>query len=186
MAGTRRAPTRGPRVRAGRTRQRTPIPAVVRGGGQLPWGQARGVQVAAVAGCHGGAGASTLSVLCEPAVDLGVVRDWQRFDPGLPADMPLLLVTRGTAQGALAAVDAVAAASRIRPVRGVVVVGDGPYPEPREARARLSLLAGRVASLVRLPYVAAWRYCDEPDRHRLPAGVVRAVDEVRMLIEWGV
>jgi hypothetical protein len=40
--------------------------------------------------------------------------------------------------------------------------------------------------VVRLPYVAAWRYCDEPDRHGLPAGVSRAVAEIRMLIEWGV
>jgi hypothetical protein len=123
-----------------------------------------------VAGCHGGAGTTTLAQLVG-AYDVGVWRP-QR------TPYPVVLVARGTVHGA----DRAAMSVRATLVAGVlpaavVVVADGPWPEPRLTRLRLHLLSGLVPVMVRLPYVTAWRYLDEPVRYP-PTKVRRALDRL--------
>src|SRR3954451_6060040 len=90
-----------------------------------------------VAGCHGGAGTTTLAQLVG-AYDIGVWRPQ-------PTPYPVVLVARGTVQGADRAAGCVRAtlAAGVVPA-AVVVVGDGPWPEPRLTRLRLHLLSGLV------------------------------------------
>ena len=121
-------------------------------------------------GAHGGAGVSTLVRLLAPAaVDLGAPRDWQ----------PVGVVTGCTVAATGQAVYQVAAAERagIAP-RLLLVVGDG-WPVPRAARARLRLLSARVGRIVRVPYVPAWRYVEQPDPAHLPRAVELALAAVR-------
>src|SRR5262245_3112683 len=107
--------------------------------------------------CHGGAGTTTL------AAHLGAA---QAAGPISPASLTaaggraVIVVTRGTAAGsrlAVEAVNALRAASASKIV--VAVVGDGPWPEPLAARARLRALAGHVP-VVPVPYIARWRFED--------------------------
>jgi hypothetical protein len=137
---------------------------------------------AAVVACHGGAGASTLVRMLapDPALDLALVRHWADFRRRWHL-YPLVLVTRGTAAGAGAAVSAVAAAGAAGARPAVLaVVGDGPWPQPAAARARLRLLGPRVGAVVRIPYVTRWRYLDDPlDDGPLPDRVAAAVAAVR-------
>ena len=95
-----------------------------------------------------------------------------------PTPYPVVLVARSTVQGADRAAGSVRAtlAAGVVPA-AVVVVGDGPWPEPRLTRLRLHLLSGLVPAVVRLPYVIAWRYLDEPVRYP-PAKVRRALDQL--------
>jgi hypothetical protein len=128
-----------------------------------------------VSGCHGGAGATTLAQLVG-AYDIGVWRPQ-------PTAYPVVLVARGTVQGATRATWSVrtSLAAGVMPA-AVVIVADGPWPEPRLARLRLHLLSGLVPALVRLPFVTAWRYLDEPARHP-PARVRRALDRLCMALQ---
>jgi hypothetical protein len=64
----------------------------------------------------------------------------------------------------------------------LVVVGDGPWPEPRLAALRLRLLGGVVPAIVRLPYVTRWRYVDDPVADPVPRRVVRTLDQIRSAI----
>lgn len=135
-----------------------------------------------VVGCQGGVGVTTLCGLLGPsASDAGtrVPRDL--------ASHPWVLVTRSTALGAHRAVRAVAAAreSGATPA-AVAVVGDGPWPHPRAARTRLRMLQPRVGAVARVPYVAWWRYVDDPRDHPVPAGVTRAVARICAAVDESV
>ena len=135
----------------------------------------------AVVACHGGAGASTVARLLEPAMDLAWVRDWVDYAARWQRHMvPLVLVARGTAAGTAAATETLAGAvgAGLRPAVLVVVV-DGPWPEPRAARARIRLMAGRVGAVVRLPYVPRWRYVEDPLAEPIPNKIAAAVDAIR-------
>jgi hypothetical protein len=127
-----------------------------------------------VAGCHGGAGTTTLAQLVG-AYDVGL---WQPR----PTPYPVVTVARGTAQGAARAAWLIrtALAVRLVPV-ALVIVGDGPWPEPRLARLRLHMLNGQVPALVRLPYVPSWRYLDDPARHP-PKRMLRALERLRVAV----
>ncbi|WP_248832498.1 hypothetical protein [Frankia sp. Mgl5] len=132
-------------------------------------------------GCHGGAGTTTLARLLEPAVDLSLVTDWGRAHL---RRWPTVLVTRGTAQAAQVAVDTVAAARAAGVVpRVLVVVGDGPWPEPQAVTARVRLLADRVGTVVRLPYVPRWRYVDDPLAEPLAPAITVAVERIHRALE---
>ncbi|WP_239382024.1 hypothetical protein [Frankia sp. CIT1] len=123
-----------------------------------------------VAGCHGGAGATTVATLLQPAIDIGVVADWPRYAASRGfAGRPLVLVARGTVQAVTVAgrVTAAANAAQVHPA-GLVVVADGPLPEPRGVTQRLRLLAAHTP-VHRLPYVTRWRYVTDPLHGGIPA-----------------
>ncbi|WP_386778802.1 hypothetical protein [Longispora fulva] len=126
-----------------------------------------------VHGCHGGAGASTLARLLElPDLPTG----WAP-----PPQARLLLVARGTPYGSRAAVS-VLAALRAQPslaALALVVVGDGPWPEPMTATRRLVTLGPLVPAVVRVPFVGRWRYLDDPLSARIPRAVTSALARIR-------
>lgn len=133
-----------------------------------------------VCGAHGGAGATTVTKLLAPAaVDTArhVVT---------PDDRPLLVVARLTAAGTKAAgetVRAALAAGHYRPL--IVAVADGPWPEPNPARARLAMLdKDTIRGIVRIPYVPAWRYVDDPltDKVPMPRRVQQALAQIQRMI----
>jgi hypothetical protein len=124
--------------------------------------------------CHGGAGTTTLAALIGAAHEAGPISPASLT---AAAGRAVVAVTRGTAAGSRLAADAANAlraggASKIV----VAVVGDGPWPEPLAARARLRALAGHVP-VVRVPYIARWRFEDEPSV--VPARYERALGRLR-------
>ncbi|MFC0037214.1 hypothetical protein [Actinomadura rayongensis] len=134
-------------------------------------------------GAHGGAGTSTLAALLPPSWDLGSIGGL------LPGEDPvaracgrrLVIVSRNTVAAAWHATRAVTAAdpdprAPTRQVAALVVVADGAGPEPRDATARFSLLAGRVRRTVRVPFVPALRSVDDPGRVDLPVRARAALD----------
>lgn len=137
-----------------------------------------GGELVAVVGCHGGAGTTTLARLLYPALDLSLVGDWPGFSRRW-ATYPTLLVARGTAAGTARAMETVAAAGTagVRPA-ALVVVGDGPWPTPQAARARLRLMADRVGAVVLMPYVGRWRYLDDPLEDAVPRKVATVVTQI--------
>jgi hypothetical protein len=145
---------------------------------RVPAGQAAPARVA-VAGAHGGAGASTLAALLAPAWDLGTVRPRPLVRPLPP--VPLVLAARCTAGSAARAVAAVRElAGQGTPVAVLAVTSDG-LPEPAEAAYRFRVLEGRVGGLVRVPFIPALRVCCDPRQARLPRSALRALDEIRSL-----
>jgi hypothetical protein len=154
-----------------------------------------------IAGAHGGAGTTTLAALLRLAlgrtaagIRLGV-HDMPAIPDADPAQLagagwlprprpgvPLIIVARGTAEGARRAVLAVTALERgrIRPV-AVAVVADGAGPEPRQAAQRLDQLAGRAGPLVRVPFAAALRAGASPGRARLSRRLDLALDDLTAL-----
>ena len=129
-----------------------------------------------VLGAVGGAGVSTLVRLLGPfAVDVG--RQLTR-----PDGRPLLIVTDSTARGLYAATAAVRAAlnaGHIAPL--VAIVGDGPWPAARQARARRRMLDDRslTSVVVDVPYVTGWREHDDPlTTAAVPAALRRAVEQL--------
>lgn len=136
-----------------------------------------------VAGAHGGAGTTTLAVLLGAVWDMGAVLD---ADPAFPPvrshGRPLLVVCRGTvpaARQATAALTALEAGGE--KVTALVVVSDGAGSEPRDATARLGLLAGKAGAIVRVPFVPALRLVDDPLSVALPSRMRRALAELRDL-----
>lgn len=131
-----------------------------------------------LAGAHGGAATTTLAVLLAPAWDMGAVG--APADGGLwPCGRPVVLAARGTvaAAGRAAAVVTELAAAGV-PVAALVVTGDG-LPEPAEARYRFRVLAGRVGTVVRMPFIPALRVAGSPAQVRLPRRARRALAEIR-------
>ena len=129
-----------------------------------------------VLGAVGGAGVSTLVRLLGPfAVDVG--RQLTR-----PDGRPLLIVTDATARGlyaATSAVQAARAAGHVVPL--VAIVGDGPWPAARQARARRRMLDDRslTSVVVDVPYVTGWREHDDPlTTATIPPALRRAVEQL--------
>jgi hypothetical protein len=133
-----------------------------------------------VAGAHGGAGASTLAALLNPAWDVGVIlRPGQECPQVRIGSRALLLVARNTALGAARAVATVAAlANQGVGVAAVAVVSDG-LPDPAPASYRFKLLSPRVGAVVRIPYLPMLRAADEPAPADLPRRVRNALALLR-------
>lgn len=122
-----------------------------------------------VAGCHGGAGTTTLARL------LG--RTFSTFDvqfagltyPPNPNGAPLVLVTRNHVDGSRQATEMVNRLQRFQVIPlVVVVVADGPWPDPPITKVRLRMLEPLVPRIVRIPFVTQWRY---HDTDVAPAGI---------------
>jgi hypothetical protein len=136
----------------------------------------------AVAGAHGGAGATTLATLLGADPDLGVVprhsRDWVAVRV---QGRPLVLVTRNTvtaAASATAAINAIESADGR--VAVLAIVNDG-MPTPKSAAYRFEALAPRVSGVVRIPFIAALRVADDLDGVVRPRPARRALAELRVL-----
>jgi hypothetical protein len=134
-----------------------------------------------LAGAHGGAGVSTLAALLRPAWDMGVIRASAHDGTLRPCGRPVVLVTRNTVAAAGRAVTAMTAITGTGArVAVLVVVSDG-LPEPAEARYRFRVLEGRVAAVVRMPFVPAFRLDGGPPEVDLPRRARRALAEIRAL-----
>jgi hypothetical protein len=133
----------------------------------------------AVAGAHGGAGASTLAALLAPAWDLGPVRAGASRLP-LPG-VPVVLAVRCTVSAAAAAVAAVRLLDAHGAAAVVLVVTSDGLPEPAEAAYRFRVLEGRVAAVVRVPFIPALRAAGDPRLVRLPRRAAGALSLIRSL-----
>lgn len=134
-----------------------------------------------LAGAHGGAGTSTLAALLGSAWDTGVVSGPAAGGLRL-GGQPVVLATRNAVAAAGRAVAAASAVARAGGwVTVLVVVSDG-LPEPAEARYRFRVLEGRVGSVVRMPFVPAFRVTADPSRVDLPRRARRALAEIRAII----
>lgn len=130
-----------------------------------------------VGGCHGGAGVTTLARMLDRAVDVGVAMP-------SPAGRPLLLVTHGTAGRTLRAMQLLDRAPKLGlRVTALIVVGDGPWPEPGPVRHRLRVLEGTVPAVIRVPYVPRWRYLDDPLSEPIPPKVRTALYAIKSLVD---
>ncbi len=95
-----------------------------------------------------------------------------------------MLVTRGTAAGMAAALQAITRSHQLGHYRpSLVLLADGPWPAPPQARARLRLRLlrdpQRLRITVELPYVLAWRDVDDPLTGAPPSRAYRnAVDQL--------
>lgn len=127
-----------------------------------------------VVGVHGGAGTTTLCRwLGATAHDHGLqVPEWD--------GRPLVLVSSGTAV-ALSRTTSLAAALVTRPLAVrllLAVVADSAAPEPAIVRSRIKALSPSLAAVVRVPYVEAWRYLDDPLARPAPGGYLRALRQL--------
>lgn len=128
----------------------------------------------AVVGVHGGAGTTTLCRwLGETAQDHGVLLpEWD--------GRPVVLVTSGTAPG-LARATHLVASLVARPLAArfvLAVVADAAAPEPGVVRSRVRALSPSLAGVVRVPYVEAWRYVDDPLTRTVPGRYQRALRQL--------
>jgi hypothetical protein len=129
-----------------------------------------------VAGCHGGAGTTTIARYLG-ARDGGVLRT----TPTELADRtPIVLVCRATAWGTAEA-DRCITALAYTPGRAalteviLIAVADGPWLEPVASKARLRVLSATVR-VVRVPYVTAWRFTETPEP--IPPRYAAALDTI--------
>ena len=133
-----------------------------------------------VAGAHGGAGATTLAILLQPAWDLRTVRPAPAGYPVLrTGGRPLVLVSRNTvtaAQRAIGAVNLITDAGER--VAVLAVIGDG-LPAPREAAYRFRVLSARVGSVIDLPFIPSLRAADDPQKAVLSRKARRALGKIR-------
>lgn len=127
-----------------------------------------------VVGVHGGAGTTTLCRwLGVTARDHGLrLPEWD--------GRAVVLVTAGTAPALARSTGLVASlVSRPLAVRLVLaVVADAAAPEPGIVRSRIRALSPSVSAVVRLPYVEAWRYVDDPLERAAPGGYLRALRQL--------
>lgn len=146
-----------------------------------PGGAVPAVEIV-LAAAHGGAGATTLAALLQPAWDVGAPRDRGRGIPPLvTGGRPIVLVARNTTPAAGAAIATVNAITRPGGrVAVLAVVSDG-LPEPAEARYRFRLLEARVGGVVRVPFVPAFRAVGHPAAVELPRRARKALAEIREL-----
>lgn len=129
-----------------------------------------------VVGVHGGAGTSTLAHLLGGGV---ATADWVAL---ANTSTPVVLVARATPDAAAKATDAVRAAVTAGvSVGALVVVADGPWPEPVASRARYRMLEQEVGAVIRLPYVGRWRY-EPPSAATATRSARRALDKIRAAI----
>lgn len=146
-------------------------------------GQAWPTREIVVVGAHGGAGTSTLALWLQPAWNAGVVRHPARNGAGFSTEgRPLVLAARNTVPAAGRATEAVNLLIwQGAPVDVLAVISDG-LPEPAEASYRFGVLAGRVAVIVRIPFVASLRVAASPAGVELPRKAQRALDEIRAAV----
>lgn len=124
-------------------------------------------------GCHGGAGASTLTRVIPGGWDAN--RMWP--DPRLGGPVGVLLVCRSNTAGFTAATNALRQwRAGYTPahvaVWGVVVMADAPGRLPKPLLAMKKRLEGTVQRLFTVPFVEAWR-TDEPTFANSPAAIAR-------------
>lgn len=138
-----------------------------------------------MAGAHGGAGASTLAALMQPAWDLGPLQPLLGLGRPLLRDRerPLVVVARNTVAAARHATNAVTALHQTgTPIAALVIVADGAGSEPRDATARFRLLQGRVGGIVRMPFISDLRLVDDATAIDLPRRVREALGALRALV----
>ena len=133
-----------------------------------------------VAGCHGGAGTTTvcrlLTGVARP-LDAGTLR-------GHTGPAHLLLVAQGNHNGSHAAIDALNLANRmlILPL-AIVVMGDSRLPTPRSVKNRFHLMVPRLrAGIIEFPYVPRWRYEGISPQTPLPSNAKKALDSLLQLV----
>ncbi|QXJ25893.1 hypothetical protein AGRA3207_007460 [Actinomadura graeca] len=134
-----------------------------------------------VIGVHGGAGASTLARLLDPA-GAGECTQWR---PGAGADLgrTALLVARSTAAGLAAAAEWV---TRWRPELRrpvLMVVADAPFRAPPLVRYRIRALSSRVHAVIEVPYFPCLRHLDDPAEALAQRKVAAAVGQVRRRLD---
>lgn len=136
-------------------------------------------------GCHGGAGATTLSAAVPGGSDAW--RYWPLPDP--PATTNVVLVARSNASGLRAAQGAARqwASGALPTVRliGLAVIADAPGRRPRPLRELLELISGGVPRVWDLPWVEALRLGDPPDQIRLPAPFSALAADLHQLVPGG-
>jgi hypothetical protein len=134
-------------------------------------------------GAHGGAGASTLATLLQPARDMGALRteaDY-RYPVPNPDANPVLVTCRCTTWSAIKASAAVTALTRGGgQVSVLAVVSDG-WPEPPIATSWFRLLSAQVGAVVRVPFIPWLRQCNDPALVRLPRAARQAMDTIRAI-----
>jgi hypothetical protein len=136
----------------------------------------------AIVGAHGGAGATTLCALLQPAADLGVFAPSSWAAPPRD-DRPVVLVTGTTTSAAQRASKAAAELTGLGyQITVLAVISDG-LPDPGQAAYRLRLLRARVAAVVRVPFAAGLRSVAEPADARLPGAARRAIAEIRSQVQ---
>ncbi|MYV64291.1 hypothetical protein GTW37_39450 [Streptomyces sp. SID4931] len=139
----------------------------------------------AVVGCHGGAGTTTVTRMLAPAAhETPLQQIATRYEP-------LVLVAKGTAYGLKHATEVMNHCRHnmrygflsAPPV--LVIVADSVQPDPPTVKARIRLLQDDVrgGSVVRLPYVPAWRDVDDPLSVTAPRDVVDAAAALRQLLQ---
>ncbi|WP_415631728.1 DUF6668 family protein [Propionibacterium sp.] len=112
-------------------------------------------------GVHGGAGESSIAALDET---------WRATGHMWPAQgtvtVPVLLVTRSSARGLLAAQAAARqwASGGVPGVdlMGLVIVADAPGRQPRALRDLARVVSGGVPRVWRVPWIEAWRLGEPP------------------------
>ncbi len=135
-----------------------------------------------VIAAHGGAGATTL---CRW---LGYhAQDWGMAVPPAFDGGSLIVVARSTAHGSARATELVRYLRTLPHCGRIVlaVVGDGLGTEPTAVRARLRALTPYVHTVVRIPYVARWRYEDDPLIRPAPEKYNQALQQLRSAVEAG-
>ena len=154
------------------------MPAQARSAPAPSAGRRKGSREIVVTGAHGGAGTTTLAALLHTTWDMGVFR----CPAGGPAirtgGRPVVLVTRNTAAAAARAVGAVNALDGHGcPIAVLAIVSDG-SPEPPAAVYRFRVLAGRVGTVVRVPFIASLRAADDPAQAALPRKARRSIADI--------
>jgi hypothetical protein len=158
-----------------------PTAAKTRSGPVLPQDSDQPARELVVVGAHGGAGTTTLAILLQPSWDLGAVRRPTRDRPSIwPTwGRPLVLVSRNTAVAATWAITAVNAITwQGERVAVLAIVSDG-LPEPAAASYRFQVLAARIGSIVRVPFIASLRTADDPAQVNLPRKARRSIADIR-------
>lgn len=143
---------------------------------------------------HGGCGATTLARFLgdgaeeahvDPAGQLvGVGAGPGRDFAGIGAT-PLgqwrresvVVVGQGTAYGAAKAAGLAGQLTDHGLLVVVAIVGDGPLREPVAVRARARAMRGWTLDVVRVPYVARWRFLDQPVDP--PGDFLAAIEQIR-------
>ncbi len=133
-----------------------------------------------VAGCHGGAGTTTIARLLGRIFPTLDVQFAGLTHPPNPNGSPLLLVVRNHADGSRNATEMVNRLQRFRVAPlALVVVADGPWPDPPTTKVRLRMLETLVPRIVRFPFVTQWRYHDSDQRPPLPKKVLRSLADIQ-------
>lgn len=133
----------------------------------------------AIAGCHGGAGASSLVTALSPhfdAFDMG--QSWPQPQPDNESEPIVLLVARTTGHGLDAAHNAVREwGSRAVPwvrLAGLVLVADAPHPHP-DLRDRIETVASTAPHGWFLPWQEQWRPLPVTERPMSRLGLGRRI-----------